>query len=485
MKKLKYFKIKTVAAAVLLFINGCRLNSLYKSETEYTPSETHAVDMRHKDIKRIYDVKKSWISGSKESIDIEMWNMWKYDSGIMGDLYEELENACRRGVRVRIALGIDNKDNEHVDEYFFDCPGIEVLNVDPAAHSKYMIVDGDKVTAGSANWSWSSMEQNYEFNLNVENETIAGAFTYLFESLWEASGQSVESIAEYGKTDNLTPLAHGRYVPDEFKPVHEYQIDKISGARDKIFISIYHYHPFFNQVKNNLQERLADAARRGVKVKLLVDKASYSRTDKSLIDNLASLENTYVKVIDMSPAPYVDGSGTNHTKIFLVDGQYGVISSMNWDRFTFDNSGRDSGLGFKDKNLYKIIEESFYLTWKSPYADWAETQQPLPETVVNPPVLEDIVVENITETTAVLRSELADTGGSDNAGVYFLWQEIPVRNRWEYHFPIFKFSEAGKFNHKIKNLNPDTRYGVVAQGINEAGYLRTGVKYFKTESSGN
>ncbi|MGM0441357.1 MAG: phospholipase D-like domain-containing protein [Elusimicrobiota bacterium] len=479
MKKYKKLKLFLTGLVLVLWPVSCTFPSSGRTDTPTRPSETHAVDMRHEDIEKIYDVKKAWIDNAEESIDIEMWNMWKYDYGIMGELYKSLKQAARRGVRVRIALGAGNKNNEHIDEEFFDSPNISVVNVKPSAHSKYMVVDQKKVTVGSGNWSWSAMEQNYEFNLNIEDEVIGETFTYLFETLWEASGQNIEPGGGYRKTETIIPLAHGRYVPEDFKSIHEYQIEKINGAKDKILVSIYHFRPFFNEIKEKIRDRLAAAAERDVKIKLLVDESSYTRTDKDRIDDFASLENTYVKIIDMSQAPYVDERGANHTKIFLVDEKFGVISSLNWDRYTFDNSGRDAGAGFKDSKLQNVVEESFYLTWNSPYSKWAEDQFPVPETDMRRPKISGVTVDNITSTSAEFKSELK----VKNAGVYFLWQQVPVLKRWEYHYPIFRRSKPGGFSYKVKNLKPDTRYGVVGQAVNKAGRVRTPVKYFKTESS--
>ncbi len=444
------------------------------------PAETHSPDMRSEGKESIFDLKLSWINSAEKYIDIEVWNMWKYDRGPVRELYDALEEACRRGVKVRIAVGALDDEDEHISSGFFECPDIEVINTRIPAHSKYMIVDEKKVTAGSANWSWSAMVQNYEYNLCAECPDTSLAFTYFFESLWEAEGGEVRNSGSYPDNPAVIPLAQGSYTPEEFTSVYEYQLREIENAREKIFVSIYRYLPFFSDIRERIHSGLRDAARRGVKVKLLIDESTYDRSSQELIDALAGEKNIYVKINDLSAAPPIDGSGINHTKIFLVDGTGGAVTSMNWDRFVFDDSGRDCGIAFEDEELYRLIENSFLKTWRSPYASWASGQSPVMESVVKKPLIENLRVENLSPYSAEFRAEFSESGKSGETSVYFLWQRTPEGNRWEYQFPVIEKTASGSISYLAEGLIPGAEYALTLQAVNRDFRVRAPVIYFRT-----
>jgi cardiolipin synthase len=102
-------------------------------------------------------------------------------------LKKALLDACKRGVKVRIVLPGPHMDSPLVryasraawDELMSG--GVELHEFMPTMfHCKVMIVDGQWVSVGSANFDMRSFRLNYEANLNVFSELLAQELTAAF-----------------------------------------------------------------------------------------------------------------------------------------------------------------------------------------------------------------------------------------------------------------------------------------------------------------
>lgn len=118
------------------------------------------------------------------------------------DLYlEEVINAARRGVEVRVILdsafldATDPKDNQYTVQYINDIAATEQLNMSAKlinlsathlekVHNKGVIVDGNKSLISSINWSENSPTNNREAGVIVENSEIANFFEGVFWWDW-------------------------------------------------------------------------------------------------------------------------------------------------------------------------------------------------------------------------------------------------------------------------------------------------------------
>jgi len=137
------------------------------------------------------------IDGAEESIDIKQVGI--------GDpsfpLLQAVLDAAKRGVEVRILLSgawYVREENEQLAAWLDeqasagDLP-VEVRLAEPNGafekiHAKGILVDGDQVAFGSANWNRNSLRNNREVLLLLEGEAIAGYFGAVFESDWGDGG---------------------------------------------------------------------------------------------------------------------------------------------------------------------------------------------------------------------------------------------------------------------------------------------------------
>jgi cardiolipin synthase A/B len=116
-------------------------------------------------------------------------------------LQRALLDARKRGVKIRILLPGPHMDSPMVryasraawDELM--SAGIELYEFMPTMyHCKVMIVDGQWVSVGSANFDMRSFRLNYEANLNVFSEPLAKELTILFAADVERSRKFVRRL---------------------------------------------------------------------------------------------------------------------------------------------------------------------------------------------------------------------------------------------------------------------------------------------------
>ena len=146
-------------------------------------------------IEQLY-INKYWGSGSTGSVTTTP------------DVYlEEVINAARRGVQVRILLdsafldATDPRDNQYTVQYVNDIAATEHLDMQAKlidlptlglekVHNKGVIVDGQKVLVSSINWSENSPENNREAGIIVDNTEVSAYYEPLFWYDWTAGAQT-------------------------------------------------------------------------------------------------------------------------------------------------------------------------------------------------------------------------------------------------------------------------------------------------------
>lgn len=106
----------------------------------------------------------------------------------------------------------------------------------------------------------------------------------------------------------------------------------LAGAKSEILVAIYSF------TNREISKALRDAAKKGVKVRVIYDKESNEDTDKSTIGYLAKLRN--IEVCRLSGNFSKNGKyvGKMHSKIALIDGKFLVIGSANWSKSAFENN---------------------------------------------------------------------------------------------------------------------------------------------------
>ena len=94
--------------------------------------------------------------------------------------------AANRGVNIQII--IDPEYRGYLPDSVKYEPNIQIktVNIGAAAHSKVVIVDGQKAYVGSANWTNASMRERREIGIFFDDQTLASALQEIFNKDWES-----------------------------------------------------------------------------------------------------------------------------------------------------------------------------------------------------------------------------------------------------------------------------------------------------------
>ncbi len=151
---------------------------------------------------------KQALINAKSSIDMVMYFV-NFDAGSkkspVNELVEELINAHKRGVKVKVILdqNIDfalwneggewqKQDKNESVFIYLKKQGIEAYydNLYVITHSKAIVIDKEIVITGSANWTDSSLQRNQESSCLIKSEGLAKEFLEDFSKIsidYEAS----------------------------------------------------------------------------------------------------------------------------------------------------------------------------------------------------------------------------------------------------------------------------------------------------------
>ncbi len=198
-------KLKTTAFSIILvlaLVAGTRIFLCYAQES-YQASVKDLSGGTY--FPKVIDA----LRNAKSSIDVSMF-LINFDPGgknsHVNRLVEELVNARKRGVKVRVILdqNIDFSDwdakarrwkregkNDAVFVYLKK-QGIEVYydNLYVTMHGKAVVIDGETVILGSTNWTESSLMRNWENSCLIKSRDFAGEFLKNFSKItldYEAS----------------------------------------------------------------------------------------------------------------------------------------------------------------------------------------------------------------------------------------------------------------------------------------------------------
>jgi phosphatidylserine/phosphatidylglycerophosphate/cardiolipin synthase-like enzyme len=310
------------------------------------------------------------------------------------EVAEHLVAAVKRNVRVQVGIernpgGSDMFDSDKEAQEILHKGGVEVLyyykwdgDLSTAfnpVHSKYALFDDDTVLVDSGNWIGSNYSTegtcgNREWGVIIQGNTDVAK---LVKDLWDFDfGSGSAEVRPYNeKLDK--PLQPDTYDPGPcfpYKPVQpepltvqakatvtrivspDNTMDQDQGflglihnAKQELLINANYINLWWGAAgdEQNLTKypqpyltELVEAARRGVTVKVILDRKSVSLTAKrdnqytvKYLNDLAKKENLKLeaRLINM------DGSGigrTYHNKSMIVDGAV-VISSINGSENSF------------------------------------------------------------------------------------------------------------------------------------------------------
>ncbi|WP_216903752.1 phosphatidylserine/phosphatidylglycerophosphate/cardiolipin synthase family protein [Synechococcus sp. CCY 9618] len=222
-------------------------------------------------------------------------------------------------------------------------------------HHKFLVVDGQVVVTGSANFSPSCIHGdadapttrgNVNHLIRFESPALAGLFAEEFARLWgDGPGGAPDSrfgIAKGGGPARVVDVAgtpvevlfapHRRSDPNQGLAWLEAQLAR---ARQRLDLALF---VFSGQ---NLADRLQELHARGVKIRLLADPGFAVRAFSEVLDLLAVTlpdqdcrieagNRAWSQALEGVGTPRLAGGDKLHHKFAVLDGRSVISGSFNW-----------------------------------------------------------------------------------------------------------------------------------------------------------
>jgi cardiolipin synthase A/B len=328
-----------------------------------------------------YEAVADVIDGARRSLDVNVYDFTQVP------IAQKLAAAVRRGVEVRLLMEAGSPRQLYDQERYMAREVIEaggqvrwIVN-DPAGgapgryvynHAKYIVADGRTTLVQSENFVRHGVPQNPTFGNRgwgaaVVDANLAAYMGRVFEADWStAHGDVMEYRAgtPYGppapgfvpETEVLTGVyphpfpqltVRGVSVTPMLSPEHTLLETKgilglLRGAKESILIEQQYVHLHWGTGSGSpqttpdlyLEEAIA-AARRGVKVRILLSNAFLNPRDPKDNTNTVAYVNAIARRerLDMEARLIrtdINGLDKIHNKGIIVDGRKVLVSSVNW-----------------------------------------------------------------------------------------------------------------------------------------------------------
>lgn len=307
------------------------------------------------------------IRKAQHSIHLLTYIYWQ--GGIARQFADELAAAARRGIQVRLlvdAVGGAKMADDMIDElkdagctfaWFRPLRWYNLGRFNDRTHRKVMVVDGRTGFTGGVGIAevWTGHAQDPDHWRDDHFRIRGPAVRYLqgsFAVNWrQATGEVLVGASLF---PDLDKVGDARIVAIDAAP--SVRISTIGftywlffhGAREQICVTTPYYVP-----DPRLHLGLAAAARRGVKVTLLVPGP---HIDSALVSHAS--KTYYKQLLEAGVAIHEYQPSMIHTKTVTVDGAYALIGSPNFDTRSF-GLNYEEALVVYDSALTQALSRSF------------------------------------------------------------------------------------------------------------------------------
>lgn len=248
------------------------------------------------------------------------------------------------GVNVRVMLNAQRSGGDRAnDETYqqFRAAGIDVQWSSPkfyVTHEKSIVVDGHAAMVATFNLMIKYFTLTRDYGIITYDPEHISQITDVFNADWEHLDFTPENDAGL-----LWSNSNSRFQMARF----------IDRATETLLVQ----HPKF--VDAVILDRLADAAHRGVKVKVLCG-GRHGISEWDILDTFSSLRTLHrfgVKVRKQKNLRV-------HAKLLVVDGREALVGSMNIDRSAFDLR-RELGVIIDEPDIVDRLRRVFKSDWKT------------------------------------------------------------------------------------------------------------------------
>ncbi len=118
-------------------------------------------------------------------------------------------------------------------------------------------------------------------------------------------------------------------LPEEARPALKQMLHRIDTAKHRIDAAIYSF------THKAIAKRLANAARRGVKVRVIFDREANLGNRRSQIGYLSKFRNINTYLLEGERGRKGNRKGLMHMKLMVIDNTHLIFGSANWTYSAF------------------------------------------------------------------------------------------------------------------------------------------------------
>ncbi|KQV91484.1 phospholipase [Massilia sp. Root351] len=356
-----------------------------------TPVETA---LANPDLREAAAVWTELFDNAKKDIAIGQFYAVVREGSAFEKVFERLEAAGRRGVKIRFLLdkkGINLSEAPTI-ERLKAIPNLELRILDynqltgnGIIHAKYLVVDHAVAYVGSQNFDWRSFSHIQETGLRITDGKVVKQVQAIFDQDWNAQarlarGQRVAEIGTAVASANYAPSAFLMASPYAYNPAGVADSERglpalLEEAQSEVRVQLLDYAPLSYGPKGTrpyypvVDNAVRAAAQRGVKIKLMVSNWNTEAPAIAYLKSLALLPNVEVRVVTLpkAAAGFIPFARVIHSKTMSVDGKVAWVGTSNWAGGYFDLS-RNLEVVMRNEQMAQRIGALHQQLWDSPYA---------------------------------------------------------------------------------------------------------------------
>jgi len=349
------------------------------------------------DIRNTSDVWLEMIGRARKTLDVEQYYISDERGKMLEPVLSAIDSAAARGVTVRILVDARMyKTYAASVDRLAERPNIEMRRIDfgPIAggiqHAKYFIVDGREVFVGSQNFDWRALEHIHELGLRINNGQVAAAYGDVFNLDWRLASLKPEEIKTFslprktygtsirvaGASGDVTVLfptfSPLNWIPDPSLWDERAVVALMDGAQRSLTLQFLSYSPLGRQGDRYaaIDDAIRRAAKRGVKVRMIVSDWEKGSPAVSALKELAAIPNVEVAFTSIPEwaGGYLSFARVEHCKYMVADGEKFWLGTSNCERSYYYGS-RNLGIVCASRQLAGKLAEIFLKSWNSPYRE--------------------------------------------------------------------------------------------------------------------
>ncbi len=380
-KKLVALRLIVVVVLSYFFYEGT-CDTLQKIPLNQSiPLETSPKPLNSKDIIDVKDAFRYLVNISKSNINIA--GLY-FTSGINWKIRHDLKKAIERGVKVNFLFQDSEFARREFDNLKLKRTNVHAKFVNIAElgknewgqfHNKYAIFDNKYAILGSANFSYPAFNDNIEISALIVDKKIVNELNRIYQEDFNYVNNTnsykrllFSSPNIPNRNDSLYLIETAPYqinrpnVPD----IKDTIIDVLKKAKEEILLEVY----AFTSNRTNfplLFSLLKNAANRGVKIKVIINSATFNKIDyvKYAVKELRrnGIEIKEFKIEDLTKPNF----SAVHSKLLIVDKKYTLIASSNWTKSgMFEN--KEIGIFTTQTQFTMPLHKKFFNDWNSRFA---------------------------------------------------------------------------------------------------------------------